>query len=69
MANLALALPPRGDSDTGNASPPAASDPNGGMPNTFVAIQKQLGLRLDKAAAVPMDMIVVQSVDKVPTAN
>ena len=68
-ANLALALPTRVDSDTGTASPPAASDPDGGMPNIFVAIQKQLGLRLDKAAAVPLDMIVVESVDKVPTAN
>ena len=47
----------------------AASDPDGGGPSIFEAIQKQLGLRLDKTADIPMDVIVVESVDKVPTAN
>jgi uncharacterized protein (TIGR03435 family) len=61
--------PARADSATGNASPPAASDPDGGGPNIFAAIQKQLGLRLDKTAEVPLDMIVVESVDKVPTED
>ncbi len=56
------------DSATGNAVPPAASDPGGG-PNIFTAIQKQLGLRLDKTADVPLDMIVIEGVDKVPTAD
>ena len=49
-------------------SPPAADDPSG-LPDIFTAIQKQLGLRLNKVAAVPLDVIVVDSVDKVPTAN
>jgi uncharacterized protein (TIGR03435 family) len=48
---------------------PAASDPEGGFPNIFTAIQKQLGLRLNKTADVPVDVIVVESLDKVPTEN
>jgi uncharacterized protein (TIGR03435 family) len=67
MANLAVLLPPRADSDA--SSPPVASEPQGDLPNIFTAIQKQLGLRLDKVADVPLDVIVVDSVDKLPTAN
>lgn len=69
-ANLAasLAALPRFQSATAD-SPPAAGDPGEGGPNIFTAIQKQLGLRLDKTAAVPLDVIVVDSLDKVPTAN
>jgi uncharacterized protein (TIGR03435 family) len=59
----------RADSGAGNAALPDPSDPGGGLPNIFVAIQKQLGLRLDKTAEVPLDIIVVESVDKVPTAD
>jgi uncharacterized protein (TIGR03435 family) len=66
---LAALLPPRADSDSANGAPPAPSDPGGGGPNIFAAIQKQLGLRLDKTADVPLDMIVIESVDKVPTAD
>jgi uncharacterized protein (TIGR03435 family) len=62
-------LSARIDPDAENAPAPIAGDPDGGLPNIFVAIQKQLGLRLDKAAALPLEMIVVDSVDKVPTAN
>jgi uncharacterized protein (TIGR03435 family) len=66
MANLFAQVAP---AVSGAQSPPAASDPGEGPPDIFTAIQKQLGLRLDKVAAVPLDMIVVDSVDKVPTAN
>jgi uncharacterized protein (TIGR03435 family) len=72
MANLNLpALFGRGGAanDTGNGPVPAASDPGGAFPNIFVAVQKQLGLRLDKTADVPLDVIVVDSVDKVPAEN
>jgi uncharacterized protein (TIGR03435 family) len=65
-ASLAATLPP---AESGAQSPAAASDPGDGLPNIFTAIQKQLGLRLDKVAAVSLDVIVVDSVDKVPTAN
>ena len=69
-AQLAASLQasqPRPDSAAG--APAVASDPDGGGPNIFVAIQKQLGLRLDKSADVPLDVIVVDSVDKVPTED
>jgi uncharacterized protein (TIGR03435 family) len=68
-AALANQFPALGNSDTANGVLPAPSDPGDGLPNIFVAIQKQLGLRLDKKADVPLDMIVVESVDKVPTAD
>jgi uncharacterized protein (TIGR03435 family) len=68
-ADLAAGLRPLAQADSGGSPlPPAASEPEGGV-NIFTAIQKQLGLRLDKTAAVPLDVIVVDSVDKVPTAN
>jgi uncharacterized protein (TIGR03435 family) len=50
-----------------DSSAPAASDPGG--PNIFTAIQKQLGLRLEKTADIPLGVIVVESVDKTPTEN
>jgi uncharacterized protein (TIGR03435 family) len=55
--------------DAGNGPPPAGNEPGSGFPNIHVAIQKQLGLRLDKIANVPLDMIVVDSVDKVPATD
>jgi uncharacterized protein (TIGR03435 family) len=58
-----------GNSGAASGSPASASDPGSGLPTIFVAIQKQLGLRLDKMANVPLDMIVVESVDKVPTPD
>jgi uncharacterized protein (TIGR03435 family) len=53
---------------TGDAAPAVASDPGSGV-SIFTAIQKQLGLRLDKAADVPLDVIVILSVDKTPTPD
>jgi uncharacterized protein (TIGR03435 family) len=46
-----------------------AAQPDADLPNIFAAIRKQLRLRLDKAADVPVDVIVVESVDKLPTEN
>jgi uncharacterized protein (TIGR03435 family) len=34
-----------------------------------VAVEKQLGLRLEKAKDIPLDVIVVDHVDEVPTEN
>ena len=48
--------------------PLAASEPGGGI-SILTAIQKQLGLRLDKTADVPLDVIVIVSVDKTPTPD
>lgn len=54
------------------AAPPsqqdAAADPVD-LPNIFVAIQKQLGLKLVKVNNVPVDMLIVDNADKIPTAN
>jgi uncharacterized protein (TIGR03435 family) len=66
LANLPVFA---GNSDRDNATQAVASEPDSGLPNIFVAIQKELGLRLDKTADVPVDIIVVDSVAKVPTEN
>ena len=61
-----LAEPPAPD------APPTASatEPvGGGAPRIFEAVEEQLGLKLVKVKDIPMDMIVIDRVDKVPTAN
>jgi uncharacterized protein (TIGR03435 family) len=40
-----------------------------GLPNIFVALEKQIGLRLVKTKDIPLDVIVVDHVEKVPTGN
>jgi uncharacterized protein (TIGR03435 family) len=67
--SLYASMSPPADTDASAQSPLAASEPEGDLPDIFTAIRKQLGLRLDKTAAVPLDVIVVDSVDKAPTAN
>lgn len=61
---------PAGPAARGGAdeSAPAASDPSGAA-DILTAIRKQLGLRLDKTADVPLDVIVVEGVDKTPIEN
>ncbi len=44
----------------------AASEPG---PTVFYAIEKQLGLRLRKVKEVPVDVVVVDHAEKVPTEN
>jgi len=39
------------------------------VPDIFAALQEQLGLRLVKVKDVPVDVLIVDSADKVPTAN
>ena len=51
------------------AGPPNQNDSSGGLPNIFVALRRQLGLKLVKVTDIPLDLIVVDHVDKVPTAN
>ena len=48
---------------------PAADSPAAHLPDLFVTLREQLGLRLNKTASVPVDVIVVDSVDKIPVAN
>ena len=35
----------------------------------FTALEKQLGLKLTKVKDVPVDMLIVDHVDKTPTGN
>ena len=58
----------RAASGGADVAAPTPSDPPGAV-NIFTAIRKQLGLRLDKTADIPLDVIVVESVDKTPTEN
>jgi uncharacterized protein (TIGR03435 family) len=52
------------------SAPPAASDPAGvGGPSIFTAVEKQLGLKLVKTGSVPLDVLVIDHADKVPTEN
>jgi len=52
----------------GDAPTPTAAEP-AGVTDIFTAVRKQLGLRLDKTADVPVDVIVVESADKTPVEN
>jgi len=47
---------------------PEASEP-ARFPSLFTALEKQLGLKLEKAQDVPVDVSVIETVDKIPTAN
>jgi uncharacterized protein (TIGR03435 family) len=47
----------------------AASDPVDAGPNIFIAFQQQLGLKLTKVADVPVDVMIVDHVDQMPTEN
>ena len=49
--------------DAANPSEPLVA------PSIFEAVQKQLGLKLVKTKDIPLDIIVVDRVDKTPTAN
>ena len=48
---------------------PGPDSPPTDLPDLFVALRDKLGLRLNKIANVPVDMIVVDSVDTVPVEN
>ena len=51
--------------ETGTASPEAASDPTGSI---ISAVRDQLGLRLERRTE-PVETLVIDRVEKVPTAN
>ncbi len=50
-------------------APQAATDPGSGLPNIFNALEKQLGLKLTRVKDVPVDVVVIDHVEKVPTGN
>jgi uncharacterized protein (TIGR03435 family) len=43
--------------------------PSAGGPTLFEALEKQLGLKLVKTKDVPGDVVVIDHLDKAPTAN
>jgi len=55
----------------GAVGPPsrAPADSPTGEPSIFTALQKQLGLKLTRVKDIPLDVIVVDHVEKTPTAN
>ena len=60
----------RGGAEPGpNSAPSVASDPGSGLPNIFNAMDKQLGLKLVKVKDIPLDILVIDQLEKVPTEN
>lgn len=47
----------------------SSADPGSGLPNVFNALEKQLGLKLMKAKDVPLDVVVIDHAEKVPTGD
>ena len=54
----------------GDAPPPAAAAPEGGgLPTIFAALEKQLGLTLEKVKNVAVDVVVIDRIEKTPVGN
>jgi uncharacterized protein (TIGR03435 family) len=53
----------------GEPGMPLASEPAGGAPDIFTAVEKQLGLKVVKVRDIPVDILMVDNADKVPTEN
>jgi uncharacterized protein (TIGR03435 family) len=47
----------------------AAIEPSGGAPSLDSALEKQLGLRLKKVSDIPVDVLIIDSLDRVPTPD
>jgi uncharacterized protein (TIGR03435 family) len=61
--------PPPAPGGGGEGGPPAASTPDGQSgPSIFAALQEQLGLKLE-AKKGPVDLLVIDHLEKVPTEN
>ena len=52
-----------------NSRPADTADTPGDAPTIFEAVEKQLGLKLVKAPDAPVEMVVIDRVEKTPTAN
>jgi uncharacterized protein (TIGR03435 family) len=52
-----------------SAVPSHGTDSPSGEPNIFEALQRQLGLKLVKVKDIPLEVIVVDHLDKIPTDN
>jgi uncharacterized protein (TIGR03435 family) len=66
LAVAGLVKPPAPDAPVAESS----TEPvGGGAPRIFEAVEEQLGLKLVKVKDIPIDVIVISRVDKVPTPN
>ncbi len=63
-----ISIPGLPAQETGANPTPSALDPGEG-PDLFGALEKQLGLKLVKTKNVPIEILVVDHVDKLPTEN
>ena len=52
----------------GDSGPNTVDDPDG-LPGLFAALEKQLGLKLVRIKKAPVDMLVIDYMDRVPTPN
>jgi uncharacterized protein (TIGR03435 family) len=52
----------------GRSAPPAGAEGPEHAPDLFTALQKQLGLRMEKSKT-PVDVVVIDHMDKAPTEN
>ena len=66
MKGMPMPMPPPGEG-AGGAGPAATADGSSG-PTIFSALQEQLGLKLE-ARKGPVDMLVIDTVEKAPTEN
>jgi uncharacterized protein (TIGR03435 family) len=67
LRELAPGLAARPHSDAAASGSENARD--AGLPSIFVALDKQMGLRLEKGQDISGDVVVVDHVDKIPTQN
>ena len=58
-----------GDAASTDASTPSATDPTLGGMSLYDAMQKQLGIKLEKRKEVPMPMLVIDHIEEQPTEN
>jgi uncharacterized protein (TIGR03435 family) len=66
-----MPMPPKHMEGPGPAGPeagPAAGGPADSGPNLVTAVQEQLGLKLESKKG-PLDLIVIDHMEKVPTEN
>jgi uncharacterized protein (TIGR03435 family) len=64
-SSAAMSASPAG----GEPTAPATIEPTGSAVPIFTALEQQLGLKLNKVKAVAVDVLVIDSADKVPVEN